>query len=215
MILGAVLFIAGLVTFLKSCKHEEEKVVYLPPKNNVSSTDTSHGKTSGKEDNSPSSQTENPEEPDSYAKGLKFEKYVVGKFSKKYWKIKDWRSDKGMDDRYAESSKYPDLEMELDLKGSKHVVAIECKWRSGVKSDGKIKWSYPEQRKRYLKYQQETGTPVFVAIGVGGTPDSPKKVYIVPLAELNSCEVNVSDIDRFYHSPESNFFYDADKNEMS
>jgi uncharacterized tellurite resistance protein B-like protein len=45
-------------------------------------------------------------------KGARFEKYVVHKFNLKYCKIKDWRGDKFAYGIYAESTKYPDIEIE-------------------------------------------------------------------------------------------------------
>jgi uncharacterized tellurite resistance protein B-like protein len=48
-------------------------------------------------------------------KGLRFEKYVVHRFDLRYHKIKEWRGDKFTNGIYAESSKYPDIEVELNL----------------------------------------------------------------------------------------------------
>jgi uncharacterized membrane protein YebE (DUF533 family) len=42
-------------------------------------------------------------------KGNDFEKYVVEKFSKKYFKLKEWAGDKYVNGTYAETTLHPDL----------------------------------------------------------------------------------------------------------
>ena len=238
--LGMILLAVG-VALLVSSSRQEKVIVMEPVKKSkpISSSDTSEEKwpmlvaESNQKSSSSDTQQESSSrdedshqevkpqakqnrhnistESDSHAKGLEFEQYVVSKFSKKYWKIKDWRGDKKSGNRYAESSQYPDLEMRLTLHDSQYVVAVECKWRKEPKSNGKIEWSYPEQLKRYRRYAKETGIPVFIAIGLGGFPSKPDHVYIVPLSRMNSHEVTISSIDAYEHDISRNFFYDTDK----
>ena len=65
------------------------------------------------------------------AKGDAFEKFVVKSFSREFFTLQEWRSDKYVDGIYAVSNHFPDLEVIFDdkLKGVKDVFAIECKWR--------------------------------------------------------------------------------------
>ena len=154
----------------------------------------------------------NNEDNDSYAKGLEFEQYVIGKFNKKYWTIKDWRGDKKVEDRYVESSTYPDLEMTLKLHDKEYVIAVECKWRKGSDKDGSIKWSYPDQLQRYRDYAKNKDIPVFVAIGIGGNPSTPKNVYIIPFDMLGSHTVTESFLKSYEHDSGKYFFYDIDGN---
>ena len=154
------------------------------------------------------------EEADNHAKGQAFEQYVVSRFGKKYWSINEWRSDKGVDGRYAESNMNPDLEMKLKLKDGEHLVAIECKWRKSVPANGKVKWSYPEQIKRYNAYSQSKGIPVFVAIGLGGTPSAPAHLYMVPLSALKEPQVGMSTLAQYEMKSDRQFFYDAAKQDF-
>ena len=151
---------------------------------------------------------EDGEEEDNHAKGLEFEKYIVGRFGKKYWSIKEWRSDKSVDGRYVESSMNPDLEMKLKVKDNEYVVAIECKWRNSAMKDGKIKWSYTDQVKRYRNYAKTSKVPVFVAIGIGGKPSKPSRLYLVPLSALSSPIVAESDLTKYEVTSNRQFFYD-------
>ena len=45
---------------------------------------------------------------DCHKKGLEFEEYVVSRFSRKYFSLNEWRSDKFSNDVYPESNTYPD-----------------------------------------------------------------------------------------------------------
>ncbi len=153
--------------------------------------------------------SENGAPQDNHAKGVEFEEYVVSRFGTKSWTIKDWRGDKGVNGRYAEANTYPDLEMKLKVKDAEYVIAVECKWRSSFDSEGKIKWSYPDQIKRYNSFAAARNIPVFVFIGVGGTPSKPGKLYIVPLKELSSHYARQSDLSKFEVKTQRQFFYDA------
>ena len=104
--------------------------------------------------------------------------------------------------------------MKLSLKDSEHLIAIECKWRKQSERDGNIKWSYPEQIKRYNEYSSSKDIPVFIALGIGGTPSSPEKVYLIPLADLHSPTINLSDYSKYLVTSERTFFYDTTKQDF-
>ena len=144
----------------------------------------------------------------SHKKGVEFEKYIVGRFGRKFWSIKEWRSDKSVNNRYVESSMNPDLEMKLKVKDKEYVVAIECKWRKSATSDGTVKWSYPAQFQRYQDFAKKSNIPVFVAIGIGGIPSRPDHLYIVPLKSIDSPTVLQTDLAKYEIKSGSYFFYD-------
>lgn len=155
-----------------------------------------------------------PDNEDSLVKGKAFEKYVVSKFSKKYWKIHDWRGDKNLGDRYAETSQDPDLEMKLSFKGKEYIIAVECKWRRTADSNSTIKWSYPDQLERYRKFQKDKKMPVFVAIGVGGQPSSPDQLYIIPLDKMSGLSIKLDNYSSYSHDLNKNLFYDTETGKL-
>ncbi len=120
---------------------------------------------------------------ESEEKGRVFEEYVVSHFNKKYFTLKEWRSDKYYKGHYAKSNCYPDLEYEFSLDGKVVSFAIECKWRSRFNNEW-ITWASDEQADFYRKFEKERKMPVFVMIGIGGTPSAPERVYAVPLRVL-------------------------------
>lgn len=87
---------------------------------------------------------------------------------------------------YNKNGVFADENMEPDLKFSLagRFFSVECKWRNQFNEKGFISWSYPGQIERYNEYQKRTDTPVFVAIGVGGTADNPHHFFLIPLYRL-------------------------------
>jgi len=74
----------------------------------------------------------------------------------------------------------PDLKMSFLNKK----FAVECKYRSAF-TNNKITWAKEYQVKNYIKFEQETGQKVFIAIGIGGTANHPESIYFVPLYRLS------------------------------
>ena len=145
-------------------------------------------------------------------KGSRFEAYVVTKFSRKYFRVLHWRGDKNINGVYAESDKNPDLEMEFRLGENRTRFAVECKWRKqqfGEKSC--VSWAKKRQITNYNSYAVGRKIPVFVIIGVGGSPDDPEDVYIVPLTRLKYPYATMDYLQQFRRrNIHSDFFFDAD-----
>lgn len=140
-------------------------------------------------------------------KGRAFEEFIVSMFSKDYYKIIEWRGDKYYNGRYAESNMLPDLELKLKTKKHEVVFAVECKWRNEF-YNGKIIWAKDYQLKNYKEYEAQTENKVFVIIGIGGEPRNPSSLYIVPLKDINSAILTLSNLKKYYRQKKGNFFLD-------
>ena len=144
-------------------------------------------------------------------KGLRFEKYILHKFNLNFCKVKEWRGDKFTDGIYAESTKYPDIEIEFSLKDTKKLFAVECKWRKGYFQD-RIKWARKEQIFIYKRYSEENNIPVFVVIGVGRYPDNPKDVFVIPLDDLTEPFLTLDFLAKHKRLDKNKyFFFDPEK----
>lgn len=123
------------------------------------------------------------EDLDSILKGREFENGIVSRFDQHYFTLMHWRSDKTYKGIYPLSNQYPDLEYEY--RDGKHIqpFAVECKWRAAYAS-GMLEWASSIQLENYISYQQKSRIPVFVAIGVGGTPMAPKDLFVIPLRDI-------------------------------
>lgn len=150
------------------------------------------------------------QEETSEKKGLEFTKAIIAKFDRKYFKLKEWRSDKYDGGVYPEANMYPDLEFEFSLRDIKSLFAVECKWRKNYYKNG-IEWAKEYQLKNYKKFKIEKNIPVFVAIGVGGTPEKPEDVYIMPLAIIEDIFIAQTELKKYQKADfkDKNFFYDS------
>jgi hypothetical protein len=85
---------------------------------------------------------------------------------------------------YVESSLFPDY-LFREKKTNK-TFFVEAKYRAKT-YQGKVQWCKPYQFIRYRKYISET--PVLIAIGLGGRPDNPKQIFLVPLEKIEYCSL--------------------------
>ena len=116
-------------------------------------------------------------------KGYLFEQWVVGRFHPSQYCLIEWRSDKRSGEIYPRSSLKPDLVFASRQAGKKDYFAIECKWRHAIKGQS-WEWAKTEQRDIYHEFADKMMMPVFIIAGVGGNPDKPEQVYIIPLNDI-------------------------------
>lgn len=148
------------------------------------------------------------------AKGDAFVAFVVKHFDKRYFTLQEWRGDKYVEGNYPVSSHFPDLEVKFSLnsKNVSECFAIECKWRKQYYKNC-IEWAQDYQIKNYKEYSAKINIPVFVVIGLGGEPDSPNELFIIPLAKLESNTICKEEIKKYKRDTvEENFFWDFENN---
>lgn len=148
-------------------------------------------------------------------KGDMFEQYVVDLFGrqKKYFAIHDWTRDVDCKQAgtYVESNQNPDLIIRYKPKDEK--FAVECKWRKGLYHNKKFNepmlgWASPEKIKRYNKYSKDNKIPVFIFIGLGGTPDDPNTTFCIPLKEAKYPDLFPSVLEKYERqTPDKSFFW--------
>lgn len=140
--------------------------------------------------------------------GDDFEKFVVQKFNKKYYRIKEWAGDKHVNGVYAETTTQPDILAELNLKDGSSEFWVECKWRQNLYNGG-IEFASKDQFERYKNYQESRKIPVFVAIGFGGKGASPDQLFIVPLDKFKNNYIHLEYLKYFEKKTDSEFFYNS------
>lgn len=154
IILGVVCLVAGGVLFTKSSQKALAKT--------TTQTNNAVASTTNKD------------------KGNLFEDFVIqyiatNKEIKLISKVSDYHKN-GVS---AIENKEPDLKFEY--KSTK--FAVECKWRKDFKNQ-KITWAKEYQISNYNDFAQKSQQKVFIAIGIGGMPNKPNQLYIVPLYRL-------------------------------
>jgi len=144
-------------------------------------------------------------------KGRQFEEWVVKRFNKGYFTLKEWRSDKYAEGIYPESSLHPDLEYEFRMREVREPFAVECKWRSRYDTGEKpyIVWAEDRQIENYRSFARERGIPVFVVIGIGGEPDDPAQVFVLNLDNLRFSKTTSEYLAKFSRQvKDSDFFFE-------
>ena len=148
---------------------------------------------------------------DGFKKGQRFEQFIIKLFNDHFFHLKKWRaSENFIGSSLPIDHWYPDLEMELVFtREKKYRFAVECKWRKEFR-DGKIDWASNDQICTYRKFQDQVRIPVFVAIGIGGEPDSPEKLFLTPLNSIHMYNgLYESNLIPFNRKPTRKFYYDA------
>lgn len=83
--------------------------------------------------------------------------------------------------RFVESSKNPDFKFR-DRKSGREFY-VEAKFRSNINPDDKVTLFKPTQFDRF-KSMDNKACPIFIVVGLLGSPDNPESVSLIPLHEL-------------------------------
>ena len=155
--------------------------------------------------NLPSAENSLVNDQDKEMKGDNFEKCVVDLFPKEEFTIVEWTTDvMRKHHRYVEADTRPDLKIRHNLSGDEFYV--ECKFRSGLFKGG-LQWCKYNQLERYRAYSEDTGLPLFIAIGLGGMPHSPERMFCIPIKEARYPNLYPSVYENFERDPERLFFW--------
>jgi hypothetical protein len=114
-----------------------------------------------------------------------FEQWVLSRFSDSVTAVPNWQYDKFWGSVYAESKIKPDLLFKTAAHSGNQYFAIECKWQPVISLNA-WQWSSEWQLNRFIDFEKQCKTPVFVIMGIGGRPDDPGLVYVMPLAEIKN-----------------------------
>lgn len=146
-------------------------------------------------------------------KGLKFEQNIVKKFDKAYFTLKEWRGDKIIDGLYAESNLNPDLVLEFRLNNFSTIFALECKYRKNL-YNGAIELAMERQIRHYKKFEREKEIPVYIALGLGGNPDNPTELFLIPLKHLSSNKISYNYLSKFKKKTKEQFYFKIQDQEL-
>jgi hypothetical protein len=145
--------------------------------------------------------------------GDDFEKFIVQKFSKRFFTIKEWAGDKYVNGIYAVTTQQPDLLIEFQMGNQRSSFSVECKWRKRF-YNSEIEFATQEQFDRYKNFQESMQIPVYVAIGIGGKGGAPEHLYLVPLNSLDGTIIHFNKIRKYKKPLDKDFFFDPEKKEL-
>jgi hypothetical protein len=121
--------------------------------------------------------------PESFKKGEAFQDYIrkhlftKDKFDMLH-KTHSYATNKN--DYIIEDSEEPDFKFRVIRTGK--AFWVEAKYRSTYYED-MVDCCKPPQLRRYKEIDEEL--PVYITLGLGGEPDSPDQVFLIPVKDIN------------------------------
>ena len=153
-------------------------------------------------------------EPEVTLHGHEFENYMISLFNRRHFKLLAWRSVlRTSAEVYDKTQSYPDLEFQY-ADTRKYRFALKCEWREDFRDD-RVYWSDPDTIRRYLQYQELHAVPLYVAIGIGGAPQNPQKLFVTLLDKLSvQNEITRGELSLYQRKPEYKFRYDVNRRRL-
>lgn len=159
-------------------------------------------------------------------KGSQFENFVVEMLfsgeGKKLYELSKKTSDYHNRELKVSDETNTDPDLLIRFKKSQKQFAVECKYRSflwfdDITNKPFIDWCREDQWINYLTYQQTNRTPVFIVIGVGGTPNKPNEAYCIPLKKIKSTILFDKDLKKYAKGERRYFrlYWDDNKKNLS
>ena len=132
--------------------------------------------------------------PESYVRGDEFERFIREKlFPKESYELLHKTPNYIENNHdFIESSKAPDFRLRAKSNGIEFYV--EAKFRSKY-NNGSLEWCKPLQLKRYQEIDRTS--PVLIAIGMGGHPHTPEKVFLIPVQHIKFIKLYASFLQRY------------------
>ncbi|WP_226064048.1 hypothetical protein [Kaistella polysaccharea] len=88
------------------------------------------------------------------------------------------------------------MEPDLKFKSNDVPFSIECKWRKSFFNE-EVFFAKNYQIRNYNKYQIDRKQKVFVAFGIGGKPNFPEKLFVVPLSKIAEEYIDENEIKEY------------------
>jgi hypothetical protein len=147
-----------------------------------------------------------------YEKGLAFENYIVEQFARdKNFTLQEWRSDKFHQGIFPQSNRDPDLVYQYVYKDFVRTFSVECKYRSSSLFNSTVRLMREDKYRIYEAFHR-TKMPVYIALGVGGKPNRPKEVYLIPFDHVKPV-MTMEELFKYWQRRP--FFYDMDKDRLT
>lgn len=141
-------------------------------------------------------------------KGKLFEDYIVSKFDFSRKALELVSRD---DSRNAKQN--ADLLIKLTTKKGSYHFAVECTWRKDMPK-GDFEWTKEETITKMLSSAKGKAAPLFLVLGIGGKPNSPGDIYIIPITKSKQATLESLSSYRC-ENMYGKFFYDAPSKKLT
>lgn len=144
-----------------------------------------------------------------------FERWVSERFARPVFKVlRAYDDDRGPDPTSISPLHDPDMLLAFQTSSEKDLFAVDCMWRprfdqrAVVVADAAL-------MDHYRRYAEQNACKVYIALGIGGTPDGPADVYILPMERLATGTVDMGLLVPFkQRSPGGTFYYYPDDSRL-
>ena len=108
-----------------------------------------------------------------------FEAFVITLFDPLYFRHRRPKAERVLAGKRSEGETLPDLEFEFNYKETQARLAIKCLYyKNGGTNELQLFSS--ERQEAFRHFEEGSGMPLYYVVGIGGTPDDPKELYLIP-----------------------------------
>lgn len=108
-----------------------------------------------------------------------FEAFVITLFDPLYFRHRRPKAERVLAGKRSEGETLPDLEFEFNYKEAHARLAIKCLYyKNGGTNEVQLFSS--ERQEAFRHFEEGSGMPLYYVVGIGGTPDDPKELYLIP-----------------------------------
>lgn len=114
-----------------------------------------------------------------------FEAFVVTLFDPLYFRPRRPKAEHVFAAKVSEGETVPDLEFEFNHKETRMRFAIKCLYYKN-RSSRELQLFSAERQQVFREFEEDQKMDLYYILGIGGTPDDPKELYLVPSKAIRS-----------------------------
>lgn len=113
-----------------------------------------------------------------------FAAFVLTLFDPLFFRHRKLHNDVSFSGDVSEEKAGPDLELHFKLKETFAKFAVKCLY---FPSEDAAEFHFPRaQQQRLERFEAQQGMSVYYVVGVGGEPDDPRDLFLIPLNEVRA-----------------------------
>lgn len=114
-----------------------------------------------------------------------FEAFVITLFDPLYFRHRRPRPEKVLAGSRSEGETVPDLEFDFNKNETRVTFAIKCVYYKRAMVN-ELQLFSAERQQAFRRFEEERNMDLYYIIGMGGRPDDPRELYLVPARAIRS-----------------------------
>lgn len=141
--------------------------------------------------------------------GKIFQHYILRFFPSSEFEMLDWRNDHYSEDIAKAMNTLPGIEFRVKQADREIKFGVVSRWIKEF-HNGKLTWAHQYQLKAYKDWEYKYQNHVFTIIGLGGSPGSPEKLFIIPLRRISSPMLTETEARKYVREKTGDFTLKSD-----